>query len=48
MDFVGMMHLGKIRHDELLREAEQTRRFLRSLWARRLPKLVQVLILILH
>jgi hypothetical protein len=47
MDFVGMVHLSKIRYDDLLREAEQSRQFLRSPRVRKLPKLVQVLILAL-
>lgn len=47
MNPVGMVHLSKLRHDELLRKAEQSRRFLRSPRVRRLPKIVQTLILIL-
>jgi hypothetical protein len=46
MDFVGMVHLSKLRHDDMLREAEQSRRILRSHRIRRLPKFVQTLILI--
>jgi hypothetical protein len=42
-----MVHLGKIKYDDLLREAEESRRVMRSPRVRRLPKMVQALILIL-
>jgi len=45
MDFVGMVHLGKMKHDDLLRQAERSRRVLRSPRVQKLPKLVQALIL---
>ena len=47
MNFVEMVHLGKIKHDDLLREAERSRRVLRSPRVHKLPKLVQALILAL-
>lgn len=47
MDPIGMVHLNKIRYDELLRQAEQRRRITRSPRFNRLPKLMQALILIL-
>jgi hypothetical protein len=45
MDFVALIHFGKIKHDDLIREAEQSRRSLRSPRFRRLAKLLQTLIL---
>jgi hypothetical protein len=47
MNFVEMVHLGKIKHDNLLREAEQSRKVLHSPQVRALPRLAQVLILLL-
>ena len=47
MNSVGLIHLSKIRHEDLLREAEQHNRIFRSPRFRKLPKLVQILILIL-
>ena len=47
MNFVEMVHLGKTKYENLLREAEQSRRVWHSPRVRALPKLAQVLILIL-
>jgi hypothetical protein len=47
MDAVGLAYLGRFRYDDLLREAEQRKLLSRSPAFRKLPRLAQILILVL-